>query len=902
MAHTILLKRSHVPGKVPGINQLQYGEVAINIHDGKMYTKMDDGTPSIVQIGGGSGGEKGERGPPGPTGDRGLEGPQGVQGIQGMPGVQGRSGLQGPRGLQGVQGLQGIQGEKGDPGDTIIGGDPWFNSVTVYGNIIYPSQAVNKAYVDNAVNSMELDLPVLKAPKTPHVVYYNEGTEELTYADAPKQVVTWKSLKNVSNSSGPTRIAIGKDAGGGGLKSRGGGGSYGYGYGYGYGEGGYGYGYGEGGYGYGYGYGGYGYGYGEGGYGYGYGGYGYGYGYGGGGSGGSGGQLAIAIGQTAGYKSQGISAIAIGAGSGHTKQGAGAISLGVGTGYTNQSGNAVAIGLTAGNDSQGTSAVAIGQSAGSKHQQEYAVAIGSSAGYKWQGLHAVAVGDAAGENNQGDRAIAIGFKAGLNDQPARSIIINATGVELNGTGAGLFVAPIRNTIAEYSVYYNPLTKEITYSDAPSGASTDPEFNTVRVTGAITDANQVTTKEYVDALVNDIPVVTSSDELIEGVRNLFFSVGRARLSVSAGTGISYNPSTGVITTSITQYTDAMARSALTAGTGISYDALTGIITNSITQYTNVMARSTLSAGIGINYNAVTGVISATGLAVDTTPTFESVTTTSLSVQNIEFTGTGAVTIESGNDLNFVSAGYISFNGSQLSAVATSGSYTDLTNKPTIPTDISQLTDVNGLLSSGGSGTGASRWGDIRFEGASDYIDSDSDDYNDSEFILKAVDLDLFDGDYENLTNKPTLVTSYTELTDKPTLFSGSYTDLTNKPNIVEKTTGSWTLAAGANTVSLTVPINGTYSIWVNGNIPNGIVTYTATVVVTNTNVPAVGSSYGWYYAAGNALVLTAIPNQIVGTANGISTAVVATTTANVFTFGITNNSGSNQVVNWGYSKL
>jgi hypothetical protein len=50
------------------------------------------------------------------------------------------------------------------------------------------------------------------------------------------------------------------------------------------------------------------------------------------------------------------------------------------------------------------------------------------------------------------------------------------------------------------------------------------------------------------------------------------------------------------------------------------------------------------------------------------------------------------------------------------------------------------------------------------------------------------------------------------------------------------------------------------------------------------------------------VLTAIPDQVVGTANDISTAVVATTTANVFTFGITNNSGSSQVVNWGYSKL
>ena len=122
------------------------------------------------------------------------------------------------------------------------------------------------------------------------------------------------------------------------------------------------------------------------------------------------------------------------------------------------------------------------------------------------------------------------------------------------------------------------------------------------------------------------------------------------------------------------------------------------------------------------------------------------------------------------------------------------------------------------------------------------------------------------------------------------------------NVAIRTTGSWTLATGTNTVSFEVPLNGTYSIWVNGNIPNGIVTYTATAVVTNNNVPVAGSSYAWYYAAGNALVLTAIPNQFVGTVNNISNAVVSTTTANVFTFGITNNSGNTAVVNWGYTKL
>ena len=133
-----------------------------------------------------------------------------------------------------------------------------------------------------------------------------------------------------------------------------------------------------------------------------------------------------------------------------------------------------------------------------------------------------------------------------------------------------------------------------------------------------------------------------------------------------------------------------------------------------------------------------------------------------------------------------------------------------------------------------------------------------------------------------------------------------TDFSATGNVLAKgfrsNTSSWTLSTGTNTVSFSVPGPGTYSLWVNGNIPNGIVTYLATVVVTNNNVPVLGNQYGWYYAAGNALVLTSIPNQIVGNTGTISNAVVATTTANVFTFGITNNSGNSAVVNYGYTTL
>jgi hypothetical protein len=123
------------------------------------------------------------------------------------------------------------------------------------------------------------------------------------------------------------------------------------------------------------------------------------------------------------------------------------------------------------------------------------------------------------------------------------------------------------------------------------------------------------------------------------------------------------------------------------------------------------------------------------------------------------------------------------------------------------------------------------------------------------------------------------------------------------NVVNRTTGSWTLATGANTVSITVPPNSNYTMWVNGNIPNGIVNWNATVNVSNTNVPAIGSQYAWYYAAGNALVLTSIPNQIVGTAGVISSSTGYTgTTSNVFSFGITNNSTSTRTVYWGYTTL
>jgi hypothetical protein len=115
-------------------------------------------------------------------------------------------------------------------------------------------------------------------------------------------------------------------------------------------------------------------------------------------------------------------------------------------------------------------------------------------------------------------------------------------------------------------------------------------------------------------------------------------------------------------------------------------------------------------------------------------------------------------------------------------------------------------------------------------------------------------------------------------------------------------GTWSISTGANTVSFTVAGNQSYIMWVNGNIPNGIVNWNATVTLSNSNVPVIGVQYGWYYVDGNALVLTSIPNQIVGDAGTISTSAPGFTNSNTFTFGITNNSVSAQIIYYGYTKI
>ena len=107
------------------------------------------------------------------------------------------------------------------------------------------------------------------------------------------------------------------------------------------------------------------------------------------------------------------------------------------------------------------------------------------------------------------------------------------------------------------------------------------------------------------------------------------------------------------------------------------------------------------------------------------------------------GSYALPVATNNRLGGIKIGTgLSINGSGVVSVTASGvtSYNDLTDTPTIPADVSELTDTTNLLGH-------------------------------------------FSGAYADLTGLPTLVTSYNDLTGLPTLFSGAYADLTGLPTLV-----------------------------------------------------------------------------------------------------------------------
>jgi hypothetical protein len=159
-------------------------------------------------------------------------------------------------------------------------------------------------------------------------------------------------------------------------------------------------------------------------------------------------------------------------------------------------------------------------------------------------------------------------------------------------------------------------------------------------------------------------------------------------------------------------------------------------------------------------------------------------------------------------------------------------------------------------------------------------------------------------YANAAFTAANTASATNLTQNNSItaaFNTANAAFTTANNTISKNTGSWTVTTGTNTYSFTVPPSNTYQLWVDCNIPNGILAWSATAIITNTNVPVVGAQYAWVYTGGGSPVdFTSIPNQFVGTSNTIVRSSGApSATTNRFDFGINNTSGGNITVRYGY---
>ena len=190
-----------------------------------------------------------------------------------------------------------------------------------------------------------------------------------------------------------------------------------------------------------------------------------------------------------------------------------------------------------------------------------------------------------------------------------------------------------------------------------------------------------------------------------------------------------------------------------------------------------------------------------------------------------------------------------NKPALADVATSGDYADLTNKPTIPAAAN--TTPNATSTTGAAGVGATyARGDHQhahgnlaggalhsnattiaagFMSAEDKaaLDSLVSDAAGGTGVFSAPPISLagMTGDYNDLTNKPTLAAvatsgSYSDLSGKPSLFSGVYDDLTGKPSLFSGAyadlTGKPTLAAVATSGSAADLSNNPYDIIANAS--------------------------------------------------------------------------------------
>lgn len=166
-----------------------------------------------------------------------------------------------------------------------------------------------------------------------------------------------------------------------------------------------------------------------------------------------------------------------------------------------------------------------------------------------------------------------------------------------------------------------------------------------------------------------------------------------------------------------------------------------------------------------------------------------------------------------------AGSTAVQPGDLADVATSGNYNDLTNKPSIPTKTSDLTNDDGFI------TGITS-GDVTTAlGYTPYDASNPAGYTNNAGTITGIKMNGTSKGTSGVVDLGTVITAHQDISGKANTadladvaFSGDYNDLDNTPSVVTETTVSgWGFTKNAGTVTSvnnTSPVNGNVTI----NIP------------------------------------------------------------------------------------
>lgn len=375
-------------------------------------------------------------------------------------------------------------------------------------------------------------------------------------------------------------------------------------------------------------------------------------------------------------------------------------------------------------------------------------------------------------------------------------------VATSGAYSDLSGRPALSTVAT-SGSYNDLSNKPSIPSALADLTADTTHRTV------TDSEKTTwnNKSDFSGSYNDL----TDKPTIPSAYVLPIASAETLGGIKVGTGLSINSSTGVLSASVSSLSwDNITDKPnfATVATSGSYTDLSNKPT--IPEAYVLPAATANSLGgikVGTGLEISDGVLSVSGSGssvdwsdISNKPNFATVATSgsyndlsnkpiipAAYVLPIAGSDTlGGIKVGSGLSINS-KTGVLSTNGvawsditgkPSFATVATSGSYTDLTNKPSIPTKVSDLTNDSGFIVTET---------DPVFVASAAYGISSSD-------ITNWNGKSNFSGSYTDLTNKPNLATvatsgSYSDLTNKPTYATvastGNYSDLSGKPTIPTK---------------------------------------------------------------------------------------------------------------------